>query len=54
MNKPKDVKSIERPPIRPERSLNGRVAPEPEPTRKPTGPVIYTIQKGADVWPGRK
>jgi hypothetical protein len=22
--------------------------------RKPTGPVIYTIQKGADVWPGRK
>ncbi len=22
-------------------------------TPKPTGPVIYNIEKGADVWPGR-
>jgi hypothetical protein len=38
-----------------ERSMAGRVMSETNHTpRKPSGPVIYTIEKGADVWPTRK
>jgi hypothetical protein len=31
----------------------GRLLADPAPRRKPTGPVIYQVEKGADVWPGR-
>ena len=35
--------------------LAGRVMEESgSVTRKPSGPVIYTIEKGADVWPTKK
>jgi hypothetical protein len=27
-------------------------APHRSPAKKPSGPVTYTITKGADVWPG--
>ena len=38
-----------------ERRPVGRVSPENPPKgAKPIGPIIYEIQKGADVWPGRK
>jgi len=51
MNKPKAGKSVERPPTRP---VVDRAFAEAPPKRKPTGPVIYRIEKGADVWPVRK
>jgi hypothetical protein len=37
----------------PDRSSAGRLMADPAPRRKPTGPVIYQIEKGADVWPIR-
>lgn len=35
-------------------SLAGRVPMKKAAPCKPTGPVTYSIQKGANVWPGRK
>ena len=40
-----------------ERSLAGRGLTEKAAPRKPTGPVTYSIEKGANIWPssaGRK
>jgi hypothetical protein len=37
----------------PDRSAAGRLLADPAPRRKPTGPVIYQVEKGADVWPVR-
>ncbi len=34
-------------------TLAGRVLSDKPARRKPSGPVTYTIQKGANVWPGR-
>ena len=56
MNKPiiaKPVPELPRVSVR-ERSTASRLIADPAPRRKPTGPVIYRIEKGADVWPGRK
>jgi hypothetical protein len=58
MNKPKTEKTGRHaeapPPNRSEQSLAGSVLSESGHKRKPSGPVTYKIQKGADVWPGRK
>ncbi len=37
-----------------ERPVAGRASPEPLSPRKPTGPITYKLEKGANVWPGRK
>jgi hypothetical protein len=37
----------------PDLPATGRLLADPAPRRKPTGPVIYQIEKGADVWPIR-
>jgi hypothetical protein len=42
------------PPTKPGQSLAGRSVSESGPKQKPSGPVIYRIEKGADVWPTRK
>jgi hypothetical protein len=53
MNKPMAGKPIM--PARPDRSSAGAPVRQVTPKReKPTGPVIYRLEKGADVWPGRK
>jgi hypothetical protein len=39
---------------KPDQAANGHSSPEPVPRRKPMGPVIYKLEKGADVWPGHK
>jgi len=57
MNKPETGKTGRRtdaPPPKAEKSLAGRVLADAAPKRKPSGPVIYRIEKGADVWPGRR
>ena len=56
MNKPITVKPVPDLPrlSTPERSAAGRLVADPTPRRKPSGPVIYRVEKGADVWPGRK
>ncbi len=56
MNKPIIAKPVPDAPriSTPERSAAGRVMADPAPRRKPTGPVIYRVEKGADVWPGRR
>ncbi len=58
MNKPKAEKPIERAemmsPAKPVRFLSGGPSSESAPKRKPSGPVIYRVENGADVWPGRK
>jgi hypothetical protein len=35
-------------------SAGSSAPPLPPKHNKPTGPVIYRLEKGADVWPGRK
>jgi hypothetical protein len=41
--------------IAPERSAAGRaLADRALKLDKPTGPLVYRIEKGADVWPRRK
>ena len=48
------------PAARPDRSMAGAPLRQAQPTHekpaleKPMGPVIYRLEKGADVWPGRK
>jgi hypothetical protein len=57
MNKPKSgepVRHAPRPTGREQVSEAGRVLTQAPPKRKPTGAVIYKIEKGADVWPRRK
>jgi anti-sigma-K factor RskA len=57
MNKPMVGKPVQQPApaTRPERSITGAPARQSPPKQgKPTGPVIYRLEKGADVWPGRK
>jgi hypothetical protein len=56
MNKPITARPI---PDAPRVSTSGRPASgqalaDVAPRRKPTGPMIYRVEKGADVWPGRK
>ncbi len=48
------VKQTVRPPEKPETTKDGRVAPDNASPRKPTGPVTYKIEKGANVWPWLK
>jgi hypothetical protein len=43
-----------RAPRKPESSGNGRLSPEPVPRHKPMGPVVYKLEKGANVWPSHK
>ncbi len=39
----------------PERTEPRQADPKPTPLNKPTGPLVYTVSKGADVFPtGRK
>ena len=40
--------------MKPERTETGRVSPDTPSPRKPTGPVTYKIEKGANVWPWLK
>jgi hypothetical protein len=57
MNKPKAATPIRPmpPAARAERSAAGAGSRQAPPKHeKPTGPVIYRLEKGADVWPGRK
>jgi hypothetical protein len=48
------------PAARPDRSMAGAASRQAQPKHekptleKPMGPVIYRLEKGADVWPGRK
>jgi hypothetical protein len=37
-----------------ERSMGGRTLSDAQPSKKPSGPVTYKIQKGADVWPTKR
>jgi hypothetical protein len=37
-----------------DKAVASRVLTNPAPRRKPTGPMIYRVDNGADVWPGRK
>ncbi len=57
MNKPKAGISIPRP-LHPtskgDKPAAAPVLSERHAARKPTGPVIYKIEKGANVWPGRR
>jgi hypothetical protein len=41
-------------PGKPGQAEVGRKLPQPVPRQKPTGPIIYNLDKGADVWPGLK
>ena len=42
-------------PTPPDRLERRPVDPKPTPLNKPTGPLVYTVAKGADVFPsGRK
>jgi hypothetical protein len=36
------------------KSVAGRVLDGTHSDRKPVGPVTYKLEKGANVWPGRK
>ncbi len=56
MNTPKpgpQARTIVRPPAKADPPPAGHASPK-RPLLKPTGPVIYSIEKGANVWPGRK
>jgi hypothetical protein len=56
MNKPITARPVPDAPrvSLPGRSAASRVIADPAPRRKPTGPVIYRVEKGADVWPTRR
>jgi hypothetical protein len=49
-----NVKETVRPPENTKTNKDGRVEPAGVSPRKPTGPVVYTIEKGANVWPWLK
>ena len=57
MNEQRDkgpVQQTPRQPLKDSHPVADRVKADKPVLRKPTGPVIYTIEKGANVWPGLK
>jgi hypothetical protein len=58
MTKPSPLKPAPRAPLCSPSTVTKPPAEPPAqcaiPIRKPTGPVTYTLEKGANVWPGRK